>query len=73
MLRKLVSKDLVIGLPSIKFDDSQVCDACAKGKHVRSSFKSNKVVSTSRPLELLHVDLCGPIRSLVEGVRDMFL
>jgi len=73
LLRKLVSKDLVIGLPSIKFDDSQVCDACAKGKHVRSSFKSKKVVSTSRPLELLHVDLCGPMRVLSRGVRDTFL
>ena len=67
LLRKLVSKDLVVGSPSIKFDDSQVCDACAKGKHVKSSFKSKKVVSTSRPLELLHVDLCGPMRVLSRG------
>ena len=39
LLNKLVSKDLVVGLPSIKFNDDKVCEACAKGKQVRSSFK----------------------------------
>ena len=67
LLNKLVSKDLVIGLPSIKYDDSKVCAACVKGKHVRSSFKSKKCVSTSRPLKLIHVDLCGPMRVMSRG------
>ncbi|XP_070046337.1 uncharacterized protein [Nicotiana tomentosiformis] len=29
---KGVSKDLVIGLPNIKFKEDRVCEACAKGK-----------------------------------------
>jgi len=32
LLNKLVSKDLVVGLPSIKYNDDKVCDACASGK-----------------------------------------
>ena len=44
-----------------------MCDACAKGKQARTSFKPKKYVSTSRPLELLHVDLCGPIRITSRG------
>ena len=40
LLNKLVSKDLVVGLPSIKYNDDKVCEACAKGKQVRSSLKS---------------------------------
>ena len=36
--------------------------ACAQGKQTRSSFKPKKFVSTSRPLEMLHMDLCGPMR-----------
>jgi len=28
---------------------------------VKSSFKSKDIVSTSRPLELLHIDLFGPV------------
>jgi len=39
LLNKLVSKDLVVGLPTIKYNDGKVCDACAKGKQVKSSFK----------------------------------
>ena len=67
LLNKLVSKDLVIGLPTIKFHDGKVCDACAKGKQVKNSFKSKRVVSTSKPLELLHIDLCGPMRIMSRG------
>ena len=35
LLNKLVSKDLVVGLPSIKYNDDKVCDACAREKQVR--------------------------------------
>ena len=51
LLNKLVSKDLVIGLPTIKYNDSKVCDACAKGKQVKNSFKSKRCVS---PVDLLN-------------------
>ena len=39
LLNTLQSKDLVRGLLSLKFQKDEVCDPCAKGKHVRSSFK----------------------------------
>lgn len=58
MLHKLSSQDLVVGLPSLKFQNDKVCDGCAKGKQVRSSFKAKNMVSINRPLELLHMDLC---------------
>ncbi|XP_070055018.1 uncharacterized protein [Nicotiana tomentosiformis] len=61
LLNKLVRKDLVRGLPKSSFKDHKVCDACVKGKQVRSSFNPKKKVSTSRPLDLLHMDLCGPM------------
>ncbi|XP_070054604.1 uncharacterized protein [Nicotiana tomentosiformis] len=62
LLNKLVREDLVRGLPMSSFKDHKVCDTCVKGKQVRSSFKPKKDVSTSRPLDLLHMDLCGPMR-----------
>ncbi|XP_070055737.1 uncharacterized mitochondrial protein AtMg00300-like [Nicotiana tomentosiformis] len=40
LLNKLVKKGLVCGLPKSSFKDHKVCDACIKGKQVRSSFKS---------------------------------
>src|SRR4029078_4508615 len=67
-IKKLASKDLVRGLPKCAFSKDRLCDACVKGKQVRSSFKPIKSVSTSRVLELLHMDLCGkiPVKSLGE-------
>ncbi|XP_050217107.1 uncharacterized protein LOC126667985 [Mercurialis annua] len=58
-----VSKDeLVKGLPKLKFSKDKVCGPCQKGKQHKSSFKSKNVVSTTRPLQLLHMDLFGPTR-----------
>ncbi|XP_075086206.1 putative mitochondrial protein AtMg00300 [Nicotiana tabacum] len=62
LLNKLIKKDLICRLTKSNFKDHKVCDACAKGKQVRSSFKPKKEVSTSRPLDLIHMDLCGPMR-----------
>jgi len=63
LLNKIVSKDLVVGLPKIKFEKERLCDACQKGKQTRVSFKPKRVVSTSRPVDLLHLDLFGPSRT----------
>ena len=62
LLNKLVSRDLVLGLPKLKFSESKVCEACVKVKQIRSSFKLKKQVSSSRTLELLHMDLCEPLK-----------
>ncbi|XP_056690133.1 uncharacterized protein [Spinacia oleracea] len=63
LMNKLNSKNLVTGLPNTKFAKLSVCDACIKGKQVRTSFKSKGVISTTKPLELIHMDLCGPMRT----------
>ncbi|XP_074301279.1 uncharacterized protein LOC141632652 [Silene latifolia] len=66
-LNKLYKLDLVEGLPSMKFEIDGVCDVCARCKHVRSSFKSKRFVSTTKPLELIHIDLYGPERIRSRG------
>lgn len=65
--------NVVHGLPKVKFISGIFCNACAKGKHTKLSFKAKKEVSTSRPLELLHMDLCGPIRVLSRGGKKSIL
>jgi len=47
------------GLPDIDYHSDALYGACQKGKIVKTSFKSKDIVSTSRPLELLHFDLFG--------------
>ncbi|OMO77060.1 Zinc finger, CCHC-type [Corchorus capsularis] len=68
-IAKLISKDLVSGLPKLNFNSNKICEACQFGKQVRSSFKSKNVVSTTRALELLHLDLFGPIDVTSMGGR----
>jgi len=62
-LNRIASKDLVIGLSKLKFERNKLCEACQKGKQTKSSFKPINVVSTTRPLELLHMDLFGLSRT----------
>jgi len=66
-LNRLTSKELVIDFPKLKFERDRLCEACQKGKQTKNSFKQLNVVSTSRPLELLHMDLFGPSRTMSLG------
>src|SRR5665213_1515171 len=61
-IHRLSKKELVRGLPSHNLKLDGLCDACEKGKHTKSSgFKSKDTVTTQRPLQLIHLDLCGPM------------
>src|ERR1700731_1546370 len=62
LISKLERKNLVRGLPNLKYVKDTICEECSKGKQTKSSFKSINEVSTSKPLQLLHLDLFGPIR-----------
>nr|GEU38272.1 retrovirus-related Pol polyprotein from transposon TNT 1-94 [Tanacetum cinerariifolium] len=58
----LSKKDTVIGLPKLKYVKDQLCSSCELSKAKRSSFKSKAVLSSKGRLNLLHIDLCGPMR-----------
>nr|GEW10870.1 hypothetical protein [Tanacetum cinerariifolium] len=58
----LLSKnDIVIGLPKLKFVKDHLCSACELGKAKRKSFQTKITLSSKRRLQLLHMDLCGPM------------
>ncbi|GJZ04291.1 retrovirus-related pol polyprotein from transposon TNT 1-94 [Tanacetum coccineum] len=59
LIQSLASKELVRNLPKLKFDQ-HFCDACKIGKQAHSSHNAKNIVSTTRCLELLHMDLFGP-------------
>ncbi|GJY63694.1 retrovirus-related pol polyprotein from transposon TNT 1-94 [Tanacetum coccineum] len=58
----LSKKDVVIGLPKLKYVKDQLCSSCEVSKAKRSSFKTKTVPSSKGRLNLLHMDLCGPMR-----------
>ncbi|GJR87458.1 retrovirus-related pol polyprotein from transposon TNT 1-94 [Tanacetum coccineum] len=59
LIQLLASKELVRNLPKLKFDQ-HFCDACKIGKQAHASHKAKNIVSTTRCLEILHMDLFGP-------------
>ncbi|GJS76263.1 retrovirus-related pol polyprotein from transposon TNT 1-94 [Tanacetum coccineum] len=59
IIQSLASKELVRNLPKLKFDQ-YFCDACKIRKQAHTSHKAKNIVSTTRCLELLHMDLFGP-------------
>nr|GEY54822.1 hypothetical protein [Tanacetum cinerariifolium] len=58
----LTKHDLVDGLPKFKYGKDHLCSACEWGKSKKSSHPPKVVPSTHSKLELLHIDLCGPMR-----------
>ncbi|KAJ9539111.1 hypothetical protein OSB04_031844 [Centaurea solstitialis] len=60
-LNQLCINNLVIGLPDFRYTKVSLCSACEKGKQTRASFKSKQISSISSPLQLLHMDLFGPV------------
>ncbi|GJV05989.1 retrovirus-related pol polyprotein from transposon TNT 1-94 [Tanacetum coccineum] len=59
LIQSLASKELVRNLPKLKFDQ-HFCDACKIRKQAHVSHKAKNVVSTTKCLELLCMDLFGP-------------
>jgi hypothetical protein len=66
-LHKLLKGEHVLGLTDVCFEKYEPCAACQAGKQVGTSHPSKKVMTTSRPLELLHMDLFGPVAYLSIG------
>jgi hypothetical protein len=66
-LHKLLKGDHVLGLTDVCFEKDRPCAACQARKQVGSTHHSKNVMMTSRPLELLHMDLFGPVAYLTIG------
>ncbi|GJR98118.1 retrovirus-related pol polyprotein from transposon TNT 1-94, partial [Tanacetum coccineum] len=64
----LLSKyNIVNGLPKLKFIKDHLCSSYELGKAKRKYFHTKTTPSSKRRLQLLHMDLCGPMR--VESIN----
>ncbi|GJR93037.1 retrovirus-related pol polyprotein from transposon TNT 1-94 [Tanacetum coccineum] len=61
-INQLTLHDLVYGLSKFKYNKNHLCSACEQGKSKKASLPPKMVPSTESKLELLHMDLCRPIR-----------
>ncbi|GKA34539.1 retrovirus-related pol polyprotein from transposon TNT 1-94 [Tanacetum coccineum] len=62
-LNELARKDLVRGLPKLKYDKDHLCPSCQLGKSKKSSHPLKTVNTNTEILNTLHMDLCGPMRT----------
>ncbi|GJV44149.1 retrovirus-related pol polyprotein from transposon TNT 1-94 [Tanacetum coccineum] len=69
----LSKKDIVIGLPKLKYVKDKLCSSCEASKAKRSSFKTKAIPSSKGRLNFLHMDLCGPIQDETPEVLKDFL
>jgi hypothetical protein len=66
-LDKLLKNDHIIGLTNVTFEKDRVCGSCQTGKQHGAPHHPKNVVTTKRPLELLHMDLFGLVAYLNIG------
>jgi hypothetical protein len=60
-LHRLLKGEHILGLTNVHFEKDMVCSACQAGKQVGSHHPHKNIMTTDRPLELLHMDLFDPI------------
>ena len=60
----IVSKqELVLRIPKLSKVSNVVCGLCQLGKQTKVKHPGTQTLATSRPLELLHLDLMGPTKT----------
>ncbi|KAJ9546661.1 hypothetical protein OSB04_019204 [Centaurea solstitialis] len=72
-LDRLVKQRLVSGIPMIKFEPDQMCSGCAQGKMKRASHPPKPEQGSKSPLSLIHMDLCGPMKTVILAGRKYVL
>ena len=70
---KAVKNNVVIGVPNIDVNSKFVCGDCLIGKQTKASHNSLKSCSTNRILELLLMDLMGPMQTESLGGKKYVL
>ena len=70
----IVSKhESVLGIPKLSRVSNVVCGPCQLGKHTKAKHPGTQTSATSRPLELLHLDLMGPTKTESLGGKRYIL
>ena len=58
----VIKHESVLGIPKLSRISNVVYGPCQLGKQMKAKYPSTQTSVTSRPLELLHLDLMGPTR-----------
>ncbi|GKB80433.1 retrovirus-related pol polyprotein from transposon TNT 1-94, partial [Tanacetum coccineum] len=67
-LNQLAKDSLARGIPKLKYQKDHLCSACALGKSKKFSHTLKAKDTNQVKLNLLHMDLCGPMR--VQSINE---
>ncbi|UYV76012.1 hypothetical protein LAZ67_13002147, partial [Cordylochernes scorpioides] len=59
-MKEIIQRNVVLGF-NVKLKNLPECEACIMGKLTRQPYHPVTTNCTSKPLELVHMDLCGPM------------
>src|SRR4051812_20151073 len=72
-LHTLPKKKHVIGIENVKFLKDHLCGACEAGKMTKAKHPAKTIMTTTRPFELLHMDLFGSLQTIfLEGFNQLW-
>jgi transposase InsO family protein len=66
-LHKLLKGEHILGLTNVHLEKDRIYSACQAGKQVGVHHPHKNIMTTDRPLELLHMDLFAPIAYISIG------
>jgi hypothetical protein len=66
-LHKLQKDDHIFGLTNIIFEKDRLCGACQVRKQVGTHYHAKNIMTTTRPLEMLYMDLFDPVAYISIG------
>jgi hypothetical protein len=72
-LHKLLKGEHILGLINVYFEKDMVCSTCQAGKQIGAHHPHKNIMTTDRPLELLHMDLFDPIAYISIGESKYYL
>jgi hypothetical protein len=66
-LHKLLKGEHILGLTNVHFEKDVICSTCQAGKQVGVHHPHKDIMTTDKPLEILHMDLFGLIAYISIG------
>lgn len=61
-LKKMINKNMVKGIEKVSVNtNSELCESCVLSKDTRKPYSKRNNIRSTRILELIHTDVCGPV------------
>jgi transposase InsO family protein len=66
-IKRIRNEDLASGINIDNCDVMMKCEHCIKGKATQKSYPEASLHRAKQPLDLIHSDVCGPMKTLTPG------